>query len=140
MLVKFQGRLVLDSCWVKTNLLQPTATYNFNAPQLPLPFKRGLAIHVEAGKYYDLEIVIGDHGGMTGAALLIEQTDVNYQKDAKGNPILPPFRLAPSKLPPSGKDQFSLPVAEEGPVWKATSDEAPSALDLLKSNSANDAR
>jgi len=140
MLVKFQGRLVLDSCWVKTNLLQPTATYNFSSPQFPLPFKRGLAIHVEAGKYYDIEIVIGDQGGLTNAALLIEQNGINYQKDAKGNPILPPFRLAPSKLPPPGKGQIPLPVAEEGPVWKATSDEPPSALDLMRSKSAGDAQ
>jgi hypothetical protein len=133
MYIKFDHRMVLDSCWdLVPHFLEPTAVYNYNASAFPHPFKRGYSIQVEAGRYYDIEIVIGDHGGMTSACLLMEKEGVQYEKDGAGNPILPPFKLAPGKLPPPIGRQTPLRVVENGPIWKAASEGPTSVLDLFK--------
>ena len=133
MYVKFDGKVVLDSCWVQIpSFLQPTAVYKYGSSAYPLPFKRSKAIHVEAGNFYNIEIVIGDHGGQTNTCLLFEQEGVEYAKDGKGNPILPPFRVANNKLPPTPPKMTPLKVMEDGPIWSAEAEPAASALDVFK--------
>jgi hypothetical protein len=135
MYVKFSGRLVLDACWFKSDLVRAEAVYEYGSTAFPHPYKKGAAIEVEAGKSYTIEVVIGDHGGNVDACLLMEQEGVDYKKDAKGNPILPVFRLAAGKLP-AVRRGTPLPVVEDGPVWKGVvgSDKPASALDALKAN------
>jgi hypothetical protein len=56
-------------------------------------------------------------GGDFKAWLLIEKDGVNYDKDSKGNPILPIFKLAAGETTRGGVE---VPVfAKSGPVWKA---------------------
>jgi PA14 domain len=138
MYVKFDGHLVLDSCWFKSDIVRPEATYNYASTAFPQVFKKGSAIQVEAGRTYTIEVVIGDHGGQADACLLIEEEGVDYSKDRKGNPILPVFRLAAGKLPPLRRGQSPLPIMENGPVWKGVvGDNKPaSGLDALKQSDA----
>ncbi|MEI8340809.1 MAG: PA14 domain-containing protein [Verrucomicrobiota bacterium] len=132
--IKFNGKIVMDSCWSGIpSFLPPTKVYNYTSTAYPQPFKRGNAIHVEAGRFYDMEVVIGDHGGITNICLLIEKEGVKYSIDAKGNPILPPFLLAAGKVPVSESGKTSIPVMENGPIWRCQSKSSTpgSGLDAL---------
>ena len=99
---------------------------------------RGAWFTVEAGKQYDVEILVGEQpGGFFCAHLLIEQEGVAYKKDPKSDlPRLPIFQLAAGK---PGKTQNLPPFAPEGgPIWKGTSPipTAVSPLDALKAKAA----
>jgi hypothetical protein len=79
---------------------------------------RGDPVQVNGGESYPLEILIGEWpGGDFKAWLMIEKDGVQYEKDAKGNPILPIFKLSDSTVahPSSEAPAF----AKTGPVWKA---------------------
>jgi hypothetical protein len=119
LLVKFNNKLVLDGSWQDgATSLKPRARYSY---PLSNPSQGGIAkgepITVQARESYPIEIVIAEQpGGVMIADLLIEQEGVTYKKDAKGNPILPIFRLANSPPLPAGN---FLPHAAGGPVWKS---------------------
>lgn len=49
------------------------------------------------------------------AVVLLEKEGATYEKDRRGNPILPPFRVAEAKLPEGDLPPF----AKEGPIWKS---------------------
>ncbi|RYD41319.1 MAG: hypothetical protein EOP85_12880, partial [Verrucomicrobiaceae bacterium] len=56
---------------------------------------QGAIFHVEEGKAYPVEILIGEiPGGFFSVSLLIEEIGAEYRKDPMGSPILPLFRLA----------------------------------------------
>ncbi len=77
----------------------------------------GKWITVSKGDPIDLDILIGDWGGLCGFFLLIEVDGVNYQKTSDGTPILPLFQVG-SKIPmPTGPDV--PPISDNGPVWAA---------------------
>ena len=65
-----------------------------------------------------MEVLLGEWpGGDFKAWLMIEKEGVEYEKDTKGNPILPIFKLAAGQPTHSGGE---APVfAKTGPVWKA---------------------
>lgn len=123
LLVKFDNKLVLARCWdnpsfgvIETNW-KPVADYDYGFSLIPKGFAKGDAIQVQAGEFYPMEVLIGEQpGGSTFASLLIEKEGVDYKKDAKGNPILPVFRLTNTKLPDKG--EFP-PHTDDGPIWKA---------------------
>jgi hypothetical protein len=65
-----------------------------------------------------MEILLGEWpGGDFKAWLMIEKDGVQYEKDQKGNPILPIFKLADS-APPSRPAEAPV-FAKDGPIWKA---------------------
>ena len=124
-LVRFENKLVLSACYdnpsdsVETKWV-PKGSYNYGwPPNCPLSFIKGDAIDVRAGVPYPIEILIGESpGGRCAFALMLEKEGATYKKDARGNPILPVFRLADSKMPPLEPGE-TLPVYEErGPLWK----------------------
>lgn len=122
LLVRFNGKTVLDACWAhggNSPLAKKEGTYQYGWP-ITTPasaFIKGEAIHVDAGRSYKMEVLIGEQpGGKAHYCLLIEKQGETYQKDSKGNPILPIFRLADTKLPDKGNFP---PHAPDGPVWKA---------------------
>ncbi|MBW8781146.1 MAG: hypothetical protein JF599_04555 [Verrucomicrobia bacterium] len=133
MVVRLDGRLVLDGGIVnvsnfKTDRPQkPNYPYDFapkNAMGIPFLNQRrggfvvGKRMDLRAGLVYDLDIIIGESpGGFFFANLLVEKEGDTYSKDAKGNPILPIFRVADA--PPPAKDQKTSPYQENGPVWRA---------------------
>ena len=114
--VRFNGKLVLDACWYSSEhpMVEPEARYYYPLEH-PGGFSKGPAIKVEAGKTYPMEVLIGEQpGGLMNASLLIEKEGVEYQKDEKGQPILPVFRLAERTEPETGDQP---PHMEKGPVW-----------------------
>ena len=126
LLVKFDGRLVLDACWSINCGLGGQSYYHYNYSSPSKGFTKGPVFNVEAGHIYPMEVVIGEQpGGRSCAALLIEKEGVEYQKDNRGNPLLPVFRMSSNAklLPPPPNSRGYAPHAEvEGPVWAGTPD------------------
>lgn len=125
MFVKFNGRTVLDRCWfLRTGDVKEAANYDYGFSVIKDGFAKGRAFRAEAGKFYDLDILIGEQpGGLFFASLLLEEAGATYQKDAKGNPILPIFRVGENPTPLEDGRSYP-PYAESGPVWSV---QAPSA-------------
>ena len=65
-----------------------------------------------------MDVLIGEWpGGDFKAWLMIEKEGAQYEKDGKGTPILPIFKLAAGDVTRGGGE---APVfAKAGPVWKA---------------------
>ena len=67
-------------------------------------------------------MLIGEQpGGRVFFSLLMEQEGAEYRKDARGNPILPVFRVADIPVTEPEKGQTFPPYEPNGPVWRATS-------------------
>jgi hypothetical protein len=126
--VRFNGKLVLDRCWEpqlegKTPLCNITKDYDYGWIKIPKGFARGEMFSVNAGQSYKIEILIGEQpGGLFSAALLLEKEGATYEHDAKGNPILPVFRVANRPPPPSDRQHSTAPHMMDGPVWQVKPD------------------
>jgi len=80
-------------------------------------FAAGPEFEVRAGTTYPIEILISEvPGGYFGAALMIQESGVEYPKDPAGGPILPLFRLD-NGVPEQNKPN-APPFDPQGPVWK----------------------
>lgn len=119
LLVGFDNRLVLDGCYFDITNFQPVGRYTgFRFSNTKKGLVKGLAVTVEKGKSYPIDIVIGEQpGGKMGAVLLMEKEGVTYQKSAEGIPILPLFRMG--NTPPPASAGNLPPHLHDGPVWKS---------------------
>ncbi|MFL6513652.1 MAG: hypothetical protein ACJ8M1_01370 [Chthoniobacterales bacterium] len=125
LVVRFNGRVVLDCGSTTPSGHGPQSFYPASGLQLD-PKKmdwykglgRGDPVQVTAGESYPMEVLMGEWpGGEFKAWLMIEKDGVQYEKDAKGTPILPIFKLAAGDVTRGGGE---APVfAKAGPVWKA---------------------
>jgi len=100
----------------------PVTFYKYDTTQNWNNSLGGLAVgpefSVNAGNNYPIEIMISEiPGGLMGAALMIQEDGVTYEKTSNGSPILPIFRLDNS-LPPKEAKDGSPPYDPNGPVWK----------------------
>lgn len=65
-------------------------------------------------------MLIGERrGGKVLFCLMLEDEGVEYQKDSKGNPILPIFRLTGEPLPALENGQTLPPYEPLGPICKS---------------------
>ena len=121
LVVRFNGKVVLDRCWYQQDEEWKTArNYDYGYTGIPNGFARGDALRLKAGQFYDMEVLIGEQpGGLVFFSLLMEEEGVEYRRDARGNPILPVFRLAGGPLPELPAGQTLPPYDPVGPVWKA---------------------
>ena len=121
MIVRFNGKVVLDRCWAQQDEeWKPARNYDYGYTGIPNGFARGDALRLKAGQFYEMEVLIGEQpGGLVFFSLLLEEEGVEYRRDARGNPILPVFRLAGGPLPEPGEGQTFPPYDPAGPVWKA---------------------
>ncbi len=135
LIVRFNGKLVLDGSWVQASNLVAGQIYKTEYGSHPKGgFMRGEAIQVNADEWYDIDVVIGEQpGGFFWACLCIEEEGVRYKTDRAGMPLFPLFRLSAGKLPSARKS--SLPPSDHnGPIWKAQSTASGgSLLDTQKS-------
>lgn len=124
LVVRFNGMVVLDCGSMTPSGRAPQKFYNSDGLQFKKDMGwykglgRGEPFQVNAGQSYALDIVIGEWpGGDFKAWLLIEKDGATYDKDSKGNPILPVFKVAAGEASRGG---LETPVfAKTGPVWKA---------------------
>ncbi|MES2572375.1 MAG: hypothetical protein V4710_20265 [Verrucomicrobiota bacterium] len=120
LVVRFNGKVVLDHGFSKATDWQPERYYDYGWTSVPKGFARGDKIRVKAGQFYDMEILIGERpGGKVFFCLMLEDQDMEYHQDPKGNPILPVFRLTDEPLPEVTTEQTFPPYEPEGPIWKA---------------------
>ena len=121
LVVRFNGKTVLDRCWQQQDEEWKTArNYDYGYTGIPHGFARGDALRLKAGQFYDMEVLIGEQpGGLVFFSLLLEEEGVEYRRDGRGNPILPVFRLAGGPLPEPSDGQTFPPYEPVGPVWKA---------------------
>jgi hypothetical protein len=124
LVVRFNGRVVLDCGANNPTGHAPQSYYASAGLQLDpkMGWYKGLGrgdpVQVNGGESYPIEVLVGEWpGGDFKAWLLLEKEGVQYEKDTKGNPILPLFKLAAGDVTRSGGE---APVfAKIGPVWKA---------------------
>ncbi|MGB8353250.1 MAG: SAM domain-containing protein [Chthoniobacteraceae bacterium] len=126
LIVRLDGKTVLDRSWDYQEKFgidktwKPVANYDYKFPnspsiqKVPRGFAKGSAMALSSASFYDMEVLLGDDGGITHFSLLVEEEGVQYQKNAQGLPILPIFRLT-SDAPPPGEHP---PYMDNGPVWK----------------------
>jgi len=128
LMVRFDNKMVLAANWDEPHFgivdtkWTPKGTYNYGWPtaNTPFPFRKGDAMDLRAGSSYPVEILIGEQpGGRGHAILLIEKEGVQYEKDGRGNPILPIFRMGDVKLPPLANGETVPPYMKNGPIWKS---------------------
>lgn len=115
MFVQFDGKLILDNCEHIDHILQ-LDEYKYSGERLG--YARSLPVTVQAGKYYEVVIVIGDHvPRSTFAKVLVEKEGADYPKDeGTGSPILPIFKL--DKGDPTVTGTMPPSHTENGPFWK----------------------
>jgi hypothetical protein len=123
LVVRFNGKVVLDCGSTNPSGHTPQKFYPSSGLQFKndMPWYKGLGVgdpvQVTGGQSYPMEVLLGEWpGGDFKAWLMIEKDGVQYEKDNKGAPILPIFRLA-AGTPRSGGE--APPFDKNGPVWKA---------------------
>ena len=105
---------------LRQNFGKTVADYQYDFSNIPKGFAKGEGVALNAGTFYDLEILIGeDPGGDFFAELLVEKQGATYEKDGRGNPILPPFRVADIKAPDLKPGQKLPPFSPNAPIWRA---------------------
>ncbi|HSI07795.1 MAG TPA: PA14 domain-containing protein [Rariglobus sp.] len=127
LVVRIDGRLVLDgsgrmvSSFKTDRPKSPSYAYDYNFNNWMIMVRDGFTVgnrmELRAGQFYDIDIVVSEGpGGRFCAMILVEQEGATYAKDAKGNPILPIFRIAASD---TEQTKNSPPFLANGPVWRA---------------------
>jgi len=125
--VKFNGRVVLDSGFTRpSDPPPPKQVYAFEGMSTDpkINWGRGCAagdtFEASAGSSYSIEIIIGEQpGGIFKAWLLLDKDGAQYDKDVKGNPRFPIFKLAPSAPPVPGSEAPAFGKDTSWSVWKA---------------------
>jgi hypothetical protein len=123
LVVRFNGRVVLDCGSTTPTNHGPQKFYGSSGLQFKpdMGWYKGLGvgdpIQVNGGQSYPMEVLLGEWpGGDFKAWLLIEKEGADYEKDDKGQPKLPIFKLAPGE--PKGGGEAPV-YAKTGPIWKA---------------------
>ncbi len=121
MVIRLNGKVVLDRSWYLRGFGDTVENYNYGFSRITEGFAKGPAMKLQAGTFYEVEILMGEQpGGRCFATVLIEKQGVSYKKHTSGAPILPVFRVGPDNLPPLKlEDNASYPPhAEKSDHWK----------------------
>ncbi len=127
LLVRVNGKLVLDASWAPTSALQPEEVIPPQYVGFPRKgYIRGESVHFSGTSWSEIEVVIGERpGGRFWGVLLVQQAG-----GGSGGKI-PLFRLADAKFPKSDGPPF--PNCElKGPLWRVQAASGGSLLDALK--------
>jgi hypothetical protein len=132
-IVRLNGQVALKMSWNYKilNSWRPEASYLYHfSPKdfrmIPPAFGKGNGIVMNSNQLYDIQVLLGDDGGVTHFSLLVEKDGVAYRRTKQGAPILPIFRFSPAPPPPGDQP----PYMPDGPIWKAHS-QTSSDLDAL---------
>ncbi len=138
--IRFAGRIVLDNGSLHIGGTRPAEGYHYTLKWASQAMGdryyagavaghgQGEIFEVQAGQAYDMAVIWGElDGGLSLLQVLIEEIGENYAKDARGNPVLPVFRMGNATLP---KGDGLPPTQNNAPVWRAVGGN--SLLDALK--------
>lgn len=122
LVVRLDGKIVLESSapWEKKDKpgltgWTPRRFYNYGPK---LDYTVGEWVQLSTSRSYDLEIAMSEEPrtGDTSAILLVEEEGAIYAKTKGGQPILPPWTLAPDPAVAAGR--LTVPILSKGaPVW-----------------------
>ncbi|MBQ9726727.1 MAG: hypothetical protein IJV65_04400 [Kiritimatiellae bacterium] len=140
LVVKVDGTCVLDAYWPMHDVYKRGGVSEITGwkPDVSAPeFERypsfsgqnltyGDWIVLEAGKPVRIDLVIGEEpGGVVGGILLLEEMGRDYEKDANGRSVLPPFST--SRLSPDEKESLETfaqyRISSDAPVMNLTPEE-----------------
>ena len=121
LLVRFDGKMVLDGCWsIDTKTVPGQTNYKLDWGAPGKGGTVGIPFTVEEGKSYPIEVAIGEQpGGYSAAALFVMKNGEHFAKDKKGGDIMPVFRTTTATdLPVPPPNSFYAPHIFTGPAWK----------------------
>ena len=155
--MQVDGRCVLDAYWPMHDVYKRGGVSAITGwkPDTSAPeFERhasfsgqnltyGDWIVLEAGKPVRIDLVIGEEpGGVVGGILLLEEMGRDYEKDADGRKILPPFstsRLSPEER--RAMEEFpQFRISPDAPVMNLTAEERRAAERARANVSKHDVR
>lgn len=135
--VKINGALVLDAGWIsvsrKPDLHQsfpyawsPIYTAQGGDPKEELPgmghanglLKKGPTFHMDMAAAVDMDVLIGDQGGVCAYFLLIEKVGHDYEKLPDGTPKLPFFQIGNAPLPTFSGGEEHPPYSTTPEPWQ----------------------
>ena len=135
--VRINGNTVLDAGWTPLTSdpsLHKDLPFAFpsyaviargarSRPHPPDPFLRiGPVFTIEPGKPVDMDVLIGDCGGVCSFFLLIENVGKTYQKLQDGTPLLPFFQLNNGNAPSFLKAEEHPPYSTTAEPWQPAQD------------------
>lgn len=137
--VKIKGALVLDAGWISVSSkpdLHQSLPYAWSQlytgmkinyrDQLPRmgPInglsKKGSIFHMDAAETVDMDVLIGDQGGLCGFYLLIEKIGHTYDKLPDGTPKLPFFQIGDKPAPTFSAKEEHPPFSTTPEPWQGT--------------------
>ncbi len=127
LLVRVNGKLVLDASWEATSSLKPEEIIPPQYVGFPRKgYIRGESVHFSGTSWSEIEVVIGERpGGHFWGVLMVQPSG-----SGSGGKI-PLFRLADAKFPKSDGPPF--PNCDlKGPIWRVQAAGGGSLLDALK--------
>jgi len=130
MVVRINGKLVLDGGWdsITTDptlhqilpyqmpsYIQFLSENTVNNPNV----KIGPPFHMQAMESVDMDVIIGDCGGVCGFFLLVEKEGNTYEKSPDGTPKLPFFQLDNNPAPTFGSAEEHPPYSSTPEPWQS---------------------
>lgn len=126
--VRINGTNVLDGGWNslsddahlqdKLPFIFPSyVAYGFGDPHLRI----GVSFHLDIANPVDMDVLIGDSGGVCSFFLLIEKEGNTYAKLSDGTPVLPFFQLSTKAAPTFKSDEEHPPFSTTPEPWQGMS-------------------
>jgi len=138
LVVKIGNKLVLDAGWNslvpdKPDLRQPLPYHwagfatNDRFPVTSGLIKKGAIFHMEAGEPVDMDVLIGDDGGVCGFYLMVMKIGNPYTTLSDGTPVAPFFQLNNTD-PPAFSGAGGLPPYSTTPEpWQGVDTTPPAS-------------
>jgi len=124
LIVRLDGNIVLDRTWDYQQKFgidkewKPDEVYGTQLGSVA----KGPGVQLSSSKGYDMEVLLGDDGGIMCFNLLFAKEGVQYKKGPQGIPLFPVFRVSSDKPPkPEVSHPWDLQYLENGPIWKMAS-------------------
>jgi hypothetical protein len=122
LIVRLDGEVVLKDSW-NYNIMtswRPDGSYVYHfLPKgdelIPPGFGRGRPMNMQAGKFYHIQVLLGDDGGVCHFSLLVQKEGVDYPRTRDGVPYFPILRFAEDPPPPGEHPPF----VPNGPIWQS---------------------
>ncbi|MEI9998961.1 MAG: hypothetical protein WDO13_07220 [Verrucomicrobiota bacterium] len=128
MVVKINGETVLDGGW--DSLSDKAALHRllsfavpsyvqFSGAQHDPHLKIGPTFHLESAQSVDMDVLIGDCGGVCSFFLLIEKEGNTYAMKSDGTPELPFFQLSNKAAPTFTDEEEHPPFSSSPEPWQS---------------------
>jgi hypothetical protein len=131
MVVKIRGETVLDGGWDALSnkailhqqlpFVLPSYVPSQTGAHLP-SLKIGPTFHVDTAEPVDMDVLIGDCGGVCSFFLLIEKEGSTYEKLPDGTPKLPFFQISTKPAPTFSDTEEHPPYSTTTEPWQAAPD------------------